>query len=187
MRKAFSIFAFSLITLAEIAITGCSSGPKARETKTFAAGEKATVDRLTYSVVDTEIHTRLGSDPDPRIPQNRYFLVQVAVSNSSNEDLSIPSMTLVDDSGKTYPELADGTGVPKWLGVLRKVSPGQTEQGFVVFDAPAQHYRIRLTDDTSESDVYTDIPLSFLHEQQANDSPGTPIPTASPAPGAPKK
>ena len=186
MHTAFSILAFSLITLAGITITGCSSSPKARETKTFAAGEKATVDRLTYSVVDTEIHTRLGVDPNPRIPQDRYFLVQVAVSNGSNEDLTIPGMTLVDDSGKTYPELADGSGVPKWLGVLRKVSPGQTEQGFVVFDAPAVHYRLKLSDDTSDSDIYADIPLSFVHEQQANDSAGTPIPTAGPAPGAKK-
>lgn len=161
---------FLLLALAAVA-TGCSSAPKARETKVFAAGEKAVADHLTYSIVDTEIHTRLGEDPTPRIPQNRFFLVQISVSNSSNEEVAIPSLTLVDDAGKTYNELSDGSGVSHWLGVVRRVRPGLTETGYVAFDAPAVHYKLRLSDETSDSDVYADIPLSFVHEQGGSDAP----------------
>ena len=156
-----------------IALVGCSSSAPRREVKNYAAGEKASVDRLTYTIVDTQIDPRLGDDASPRIPTNRFYLVQVSVSNGGNSDATIPSMTLVDDSGQQFSELADGTGVQHWLGVVRKVGAGLTEQGYVVFDAPTAHYRLKLTDDTSDSDVYADIPLSFVHERMADPSATT--------------
>jgi hypothetical protein len=77
----------------------------------------------------------------------------------------IPALTLVDDGGKTYSELGDGTNVPNWLGVIRKVGSGDTDLGNIVFDAPSKHYKLRLTDDLDASDISIDIPLSFVHEQ----------------------
>ncbi|HXJ42665.1 MAG TPA: hypothetical protein VNH18_25515, partial [Bryobacteraceae bacterium] len=41
----------------------------------------------------------------------------------------------------------------------------QTESGHILFDAPAAHYKLRLTDDSDSEEVYVDIPLSFAHEQ----------------------
>src|SRR5580693_2371385 len=78
----------------------------------YAAGDKATVGPLVYNVTDTEVANQLGDDPDKaRTPQDRFFLVKVSVSNSGSDDEPIPSMTLVDDGGHNYTELADGTGV----------------------------------------------------------------------------
>jgi hypothetical protein len=82
-------------------------------------------------------------------------------------------LTLVDDAGKNYGELPDGSGVPHWLGIVRMVVSNQTETGAVVFDAPAGHYKLRLTDDSDASDVYVDIPLTFAHEQMQNDAQAT--------------
>ncbi len=83
-------------------------------------------------------------------------------------------MTLIDDSGKTYDELADGSGVPHWLGVVRKVPSNQIEQGTVVFDAPASHYKLKLTDETDAEDIFVDLPLSFAHEQMQNETGSNP-------------
>jgi hypothetical protein len=166
------------VLLSLILLTSCSS--KGRESRTFPAGEKAIVDHMTYSIIDSEIHTRLGDESNPRIPHDRFFLIQVAVSNGGNEEAPIPSLTLVDDSGQTYNELSDGTGVQRWLGVVRKVAPGQTERGYVAFDAPAAHYKLKLSDDASDSDVYADIPLSFVHETQSSDAAGTALPAEEP-------
>jgi len=159
-RRLFAV-AFPALALA---LAGCNAS-QSRQTKVYQPGEKAVVDKLTYSIVDTQISPRLGEDPNPRIPQNRFFVVQISVSNSGNKSLPIPSMTLVDDSGKVYNELADGTGVPRWLGVVRSVDAAQTEQGAVLFDAPAAHYKVRLTDDTDKDEIYVDLPLNFMHEQ----------------------
>src|SRR5579859_5590515 len=90
-----------------LCLSACS-GPTGRQTKVYQAGEKAFVDKLSYAVIDSQIHTRLGEDPNPRIPQNRFYSVLIAVSSGANADSPIPSLSLVDDSGKVYPELADG-------------------------------------------------------------------------------
>jgi Domain of unknown function (DUF4352) len=145
-------------------LTGCSGSP-VRKTFTYMVGDKAAVERLTYSVVDNQVFTRLGADPNTRLPQNRFYVVDLSVFNSASSDAAIPAMTLVDDSGKIYDELTDGTGVARWLGVIRHVPANQTETGAVVFDAPASHYKLKLTDDTDASDVYIDLPLSFVNEQ----------------------
>jgi hypothetical protein len=154
-----------LIPLLALFAAGCSRGSR-KELVVMPAGEKATSGPLVYSVIDTRILPQIGEDPTSvRTPQNRFFLVQVAVSNSSSQDQPIPGLTLVDDAGQQYAELADGTGVPNWLGVVRKVGGAQTEQGTIVFDAPAQHYRLRLTEDTDASEIAIDVPLNYQSEQ----------------------
>jgi len=171
-------------------LTGCtSSGSNERKSVTFAAGDKATVDRLVYNVVDTQILPRLGPDASPRLPKNRFYLVNLSVFNSGNDEIAIPGTTLIDDSGKNSEELTDGASVPHWLGVTRRVQPNQTEQGAVVFDAPAGHYKLKLTDETDANDIYVDIPLTFAHEQMQNDAASTSeaVTAAGPAVDVPAK
>ena len=152
----------------------CSTAPK-KDSVVYPAGEKVPVGHLIYNVIDTQIFTQLGDDPNTaRTPQNRFYVMTISVSNSGTDELPIPGLTLVDDSGKEYPELADGAKVPRWLGVVRKVGGAQTEQGNIVFDAPAGHYRLRLTDETDDKQLFADIPLSFVHEQLKNVVDGTP-------------
>jgi hypothetical protein len=181
--RAMLALCFTLI------LAGCSASAPERKSVTFTAGDKASVEKLTYSVVDTQIFPHLGEEASPRVPQNRFYVVQLSVSNAGSEASPIPGMTLVDDSGKTYDELLDGTGVPHWLGVTRKVLANQTEQGSVVFDAPASHYKLKLTDETDPNDVYVDIPLSFAHEQLQNEAQGTSeaVTAAGPAVAVPEK
>jgi hypothetical protein len=157
--------------IAGLFLAGCSKEPK-HEARLYSQGEKAQVDKLSYSLVDSQIFPQLGDDSaNARMPQNRFIVVQVSVVNAGNEETSIPGMTLVDDGGQTYNELPDGTGVHQWLGVLRKVAAAQSETGMIVFDAPAKHYRLRLTDEFAPEDVSIDMPLSFIHEQMRNMAP----------------
>lgn len=159
----------ALITISccALALGGCAKSKPA--SVVYAAGDKATVGPLVYSVIDTEVTQQLGDDPNNlRTAQERFFLVKVSVTNASSDDQPIPAMTLVDDSGHNYMELADGTGVPNWLGVLRKVGPTQTEQGVVIFDAPTQHYKLRLNDALDDNEIAIDVPLNFVHEQLKN-------------------
>lgn len=145
--------------------TGCSSSAK-KESQVFPAGEKVTVGPLVYSVIDSQVLTQLGDDAaTARTPQNRFYIMTISVSNSSSDDAPVPGLTLVDDSGKEYPEAADGTNVPNWLGIVRKAGGAQTEQGNIVFDAPAQHYRLRLTDEADAKELSIDVPLTYVHEQ----------------------
>jgi Domain of unknown function (DUF4352) len=169
-RRSMSIPFFAVLAAVSLLATGCSRGSK-KEAQVFPAGEKVTVGPLIYSVIDSQILTHLGQDASTaRTPQNRFYVVTLSVSNSSTENAPVPGLTLVDDSGKEYPEAADGTNVPNWLGVVRTAGGAQTEQGNILFDAPAQHYRLRLTDETDSKELSIDVPLTFVHEQM-NDVP----------------
>jgi hypothetical protein len=161
----FRVALIAFLSGAALLATGCSSGAK-KESQTFPAGEKVTVGPLVYNVVDNQILTQLGDDATTaRTPRNRFYVMAISVSNSSSEDEPIPGLTLVDDAGKEYPEAADGTNVPNWLGVVRKVGGAQTEHGNILFDAPAQHYRLRLTDEADAREFSIDVPLTYVNEQ----------------------
>jgi hypothetical protein len=186
MRSALiSLAAVSLVPVALIT-TSCSKFSSSKNQPIlYSAGDKATVGPLVYNVTDTEVAERLGDDPNnERTPQDRFFLVKVSISNSSPDDQPIPAMTLIDDGGHSYTELADGSGVANWLGVVRKVAPTHTEQGVVVFDAPTKHYRLRLNDPLDEKEIAVDVPLNFIHEQlrSVDTSAGTPARGELPVP-----
>jgi predicted small secreted protein len=154
----------TLLPVASLVLAGCNAA--GRDAKVYQAGEKALVGRITYSVVDSQTVPKLDDgNGEPRIPQNRFYIVQVSMFNSGNESFSAPTMVLVDDAGKQYPELADGRGVPEWIGVSRKVNPAETIQGMILFDAPVGHYKLRVSEDFAEIPTYVDMPVNFVHER----------------------
>lgn len=161
------LFISALPIVAVLALAGCSSNapdPNKTEVRTVPAGEKAAVGHLTYAIVDSQIVPQLGDSSNPRIPKDRFVVLQIAVTNSSNVDNPIPAVELVGDDGKEYTELSDGSGVSNWLGMVRHVEAGQTERGAVAFDAPAAHYKVRFTDESMNNEIMADLPLSFAHE-----------------------
>jgi hypothetical protein len=161
-------FISALPIVAVLALAGCSNSaavdPSKIEARTVPAGEKAEVGHLTYAIVDSQIVPQLGDMSNPRVPKDRFILLQIAVTNSSNVDNPIPAVELVGDDGKSYSELSDGSGVNNWLGVVRHVEPGQTERGEIAFDAPAAHYKVKFTDESMNNEIMADLPLSFAHE-----------------------
>lgn len=157
--------ALVLISLLPLALTGCSSVTSKNAPTIYPAGDKATAGNLVYNVTDAEKTQQLGEDPaNPRTAKDRFYLIRMSISNSSSDEQPIPAMSLVDDTGQSYTESADGTGVAHWLGVVRKVSPAQTESGYVVFDAPVKHYRLRLTDAFDEKEIAIDLPVGFIRD-----------------------
>ncbi|HWF07463.1 MAG TPA: DUF4352 domain-containing protein [Bryobacteraceae bacterium] len=176
------------ICLTILPLISCSSAPATRQPIIYAAGDKATIGPLVYNMTDGEFTQQLGDDPNSaRAAQNRFYLLRLSVSNSGNEDKPIPAMMLVDDDGTAYNELSDGAGIPNWLGVVRKVGAAQTEQGYVAFDVPLKHYRLRLNDPLDEREVAIDVPFSFVHERGSNLLSTPAAPSAAPDIDLPSK
>jgi len=134
-------------------------------------GERVSVGSLVYNVFEDQWKAQLGQGSGARVPKDRFFLVRLSVVNGGSTDLMVPSLTLVDDAGQTYPELSDGDQVPEWTGYLRRVKPAETLQGNVVFDVAPKHYRLRVSDETSQKSRDIDIPLNFT-----SDTPDMPTP-----------
>ena len=127
--RLLTVAFFSLALMGLAGCSGASTPAKTDEVRVVPAGEKASAGHLTYNVVDSQIFAQLGDEARPHVPKDRYLVVQVTVTNSSNVDNPIPAIELVSDAGKTYSEVTDGTGLTNWLGIVRHVGPGLTERG----------------------------------------------------------
>ena len=129
---------------AALLLSGCQKTQQNRSD--FSMGERVRVGEITYSVVETTWKTQLGESFKIRTPEQRFLLIRISVTNGSGKDVSIPLLTLEGPNGQTYRELAAGDGVDNWFGVLRTISPGQTQQGNVLFDVPLTAYKLRMPD-----------------------------------------
>ena len=158
MRRLSAPATVLLLTLAP----GCSSRAPQNVTKIFSMGEPAQAGQLIYTVTDAEWLDQLDEPPAIRIPQRRFLVLRISVTNSGAGVSGVPAMRLEDGRGEVYEELPDGRGVPGWLGAFRLVQPADTETGAALFDAPLGSYRLRLIDDASEENevsVWVEIPI----------------------------
>jgi hypothetical protein len=163
---------FLLFTLA-----ACRDQSRSGEVGTVNIGERAQVGPLIYTVLDTQWMVSMGEENSPRLPSNRFFIVNITIVNGGGKEaVSVPTFSLIDDNGKTYTELESGDGVPQWLGFVRKIRPADTTQGNIIFDVPQKHFKLRVADDTDTSYGYIDIPLNF----------GVPPPKVVDAPAPPR-
>jgi hypothetical protein len=177
-RLPFSAYAILLTScVAALALTGCSQ--KAPERTDFQMGEKIPLGSLNYSVLQTSWRTQLGDGFKVRFPQNRFLQIDISLTNSGSSDVSIPLLTLENSNGQSYTEVANGEGVENWLGLLRTINPGQTQQGRIVFDVPLTSYKLQLTDGAgpgSEKVASVTIPLRMdVDTSGPSSAPGAPV------------
>ena len=140
-------------------LISCASKPASL--RTYQLGEKVAVGHLIYSAFDTQWLTEIGEGMDARVPQQRFFLVRMAVTNSGGQPVAAPNLSVVDDKGTSYEELSDGQGVSQWIGFLRQLDASDTAQGNLVFDVPPRHYKLRVSDEGGQNTALIDLPLDF--------------------------
>ena len=133
-----------LLGFAALFLFGCQQSKRTRTD--YSMGERIPVGQLTYSIVESTWRTQLGESFRVRSPEQRFLLIKISVTNGTGQDVSIPLLALEGTKGQMYRELANGEGVESWFGLLRTLSPGQTQQGNIVFDVPLTSYKLRLPD-----------------------------------------
>lgn len=127
-------------------------------------GEKVRVGKFTYDVIESNSKTQLPATPTPRVPERNFLLLRVSITNGGGQEKVAPSMFLENSSGDTFPEIPNGAGIDNWLGLLRKVPPAQTDEGWILFDVPTDSYRLKIVeadDAGNETAVYVRIPLKL--------------------------
>jgi hypothetical protein len=168
-------FCYTSALIAAVSVlAGCQPQAAVFPVRTYPMGDKVQLGNLTYSVIETAYLTQIGDGPAPRIPQNRFFLVKITVSNGGSDTANVSAFQVEGDNGKVYLELHDGEGVPEWIGYLRAVKPAESAQGNALFDAPPAHYRIRVKDENGDHAALIDIPLTFNTETPEVPTPGDP-------------
>ncbi len=162
--RPFRLVSFLAVVAAASLLSSCGDGGTRFPVRTYAMGERVSLGHIVYVVFETQWLTHIGEGAEARVPQNRFFLVRMSAVNSYGTDVIVPNLMLEDDSGKTYPELSSGEGVPQYIGYLRSVKPADSAQGNALFDAPPRHYKMKISDETGEKIAYIDIPLNFVSE-----------------------
>ncbi len=152
-----------LIAVASLVPAGCG----ARQSSTrldYQMGERVTVGPLTYNVVETVWRSQLGEMFKIRIPRQRFLMITISVTNGGGKEVSVPLLSLENQNNQTFLESDSGEGVENWFGILRNLSPAQTQQGRAVFDVPLTSYRLRLPDGGepgTEKYAWVEIPLQM--------------------------
>ena len=169
-------FSMYLLLLPLAFLNGCGRGQGSSQID-YQMGNRVTVGPLTYNVIETTWRSQLGGEFSPRIPQQRFLLITVQVTNGGGKDISVPLLTVENQNGEKTLESDSGEGVDGWFGLLRTLSPAQTEQGKLVFDVPLSSYRLRLTDGGdpgTEKYAWVTIPLHMDGDQFESPVPATP-------------
>jgi hypothetical protein len=125
-------------------------------------------------VIESSWQSQLGTDFKLRIPDQRFLMITVSVTNGGGREISVPFLMLENSAGKTFLESDDGDGMDNWFGLLRTLNPAQTQQGRLLFDVPLSSYKLRLTDGGpagSEKYTWVEIPLRVDSDFGA-DTPG---------------
>ena len=137
---------------------GCSRSSSGSHAD-YQMGEKVPAGPLTYNVVEKVWRSQLGDGFQIRSPQNRYLLVTISATNGGGGDVSVPMLQLEGPDGKLYSEIENGEGVDNWFGLLRTISPAQTQQGKLLFDVPLATYKLRLSDGDTSGGHYAFVQL----------------------------
>jgi hypothetical protein len=160
LRQASFPILFALASFPFFA--ACSRAPVASGAE-FQMGDKVVAGPLTYNVVEKVWRSQLGDGFQIRMPQNRFLLITISATNGGGSEVSVPMLQLEGPDGKLHGEVENGEGVENWFGILRTLTPAQTQQGRIVFDVPLSSYRLRLSDGDSASGHfnYVQIPLQI--------------------------
>lgn len=132
-----------------LVLAGC--GTKAT-TVNAKMGETVTLGGVEHTVLGAEWKAAIGQGAEARMPAQQFLVLRLATANKQGDGAEIASMRLVAANGAEYEELADGSGVPEWFGLVRMLNPGESRQGTVLFDAPRAVYSLKLTEHAIDGD-----------------------------------
>jgi len=179
LKALKSITLAAVVAASTLGSPGCRRG--AATERVGAMGAPLAVGPLTYTAIETQWRDSLESSKGPRLPKDRFLLVNVSVLNASSEQKGAPLLEIVDAKGGVHREVADGDGVTDWMGYLRLLQPRESRSGWLLFDAPQGACKLRVSsggDPETEQTALIDLPLQLNPE-----GPRTPGATGFPGVG----
>ena len=154
----------ALITAAvAVFLTGCGSGARVARAS-HQMGERVQVGPLIYNVLEADWFDEIQAPTRARVPNARFLVIRITITNSGNKEVNVPLLNLEKADGSSFMELSEGEGVEEWIGVLRTVSPAETQSGRIVFDVRPGAYSLRLSDGSElerERTALVAIPLKL--------------------------
>lgn len=171
---------FVLALAAGLLLAGC--GGSGASTVNAKLGEAIALGGIEHTILGAEWRTSIGQGTESRVPSQQFLVLKLAVANKDSATAEIASLRLVAANGQEYEELADGSGLPDWLGLVRSLSPRESRQGTVLFDAPRAVYTLKLTEHTIDGDDANVALVEIPIRMEDSAIPGAADPTATTLP-----
>lgn len=129
---------------------------------TYRMGQPVQAGPLNYTVLETDWRPELDGG---KTPKDRFLLVRVSIKNTGGSQVGAPAFRLLGANGTDYSEITEGVeNVRDWLGMIRRIAPGETHTGVAVFDAPVGAYKLVVSDAgeiAEERHAHIDIPVAL--------------------------
>jgi hypothetical protein len=154
--------ALPLSVTGAILVLLAACGSSKPELRTFPIGQKVQAGKLSYQVIDAQWAGEVPGAKTP--PKNRILQLQILVTNSGAQEISMPFLRLLDGAGNEIPEVGEIEANPRWLGMIRRLQPSITEDGAIYFDVPVGAYKLEVIDPTdaeNEHAALIEIPASL--------------------------
>jgi ketosteroid isomerase-like protein len=121
-------------------------------------------------------------------PDAEFLIVDLLVQNNDRTSSTLPPLKLVDAQGREFDESSKGSLMNGSFDILKRLNPGVSSRGFVVFDAPRGDYMLKFSGGF-ESEKYAIVdmsserkPESGQEPSQASHAPETAAPNEESAP-----
>ncbi len=146
-EPGFKRIAMAALVLAAVGLTLSCQRKSGGSARVWRMGEQVKVGPLIYSVLEAEWQADLKAGDKQIVPQNRFLLVRLSITNSGGQPVTVPGVTLEGAGGEAYYEQTEVDGVPDRLPPIRHLNPAETIEGRVLFDAPQNAYRLRVREE----------------------------------------
>jgi hypothetical protein len=143
-------------------IASSCTPPKIKDRrKLFQLGERVEVGGLVFNILESKWLVQLGEVPDFRTPKHKFLTVRLSITNQGGGAAGCPFLSILNSKDEKFTELDDAKLLDGWLGLLRILKPGESEIGWIVFDAPPSSYILQLSDGKIEEEkiAYVELPL----------------------------
>lgn len=151
----------TVATVALLCLSACPDPKAAAESRVYQMGERVDVGGVVYTVLESEWRAAIGEGAEAMIPQNRFLILRVTITNGAGQAANVPFLRLEGGKEETM-EVDNAKALAGWMGLVRIIPPAQTEEGKLVFDVPPGSYKLRVSNGSGDNEItrLVDIPYN---------------------------
>jgi len=107
-------------------------------------GQELSVGYWSYTVNSISWQRIIGSPGyTVETPDAEFLVVDLSIRNNDRTASTLPPFELIDEQGREYDESEKGTSMQGSFGMLKKLNPGVSSRGYLVFDVPRGEYVLK--------------------------------------------
>lgn len=122
-----------------------SSEPEAKAPARPKMGDTVYVGYWYYICQGVQWRKSIGDEYTLHYPDAKFLVVDLQAGNEDRTASMLPPAKLVDTQGREYDASSEGIWLFNSFDLLKKLNPGVTSRGYIVFDVPRGTYALKVS------------------------------------------